>query len=93
MLETRFEPSKAPSLSRMSPDGRWITSVGAEGADGDVNEYCVADECTLISRNGVRLFIVKAAQCSQAPLGDQKASEESMIAILKSQALLDNLSA
>lgn len=37
MLDTRFPPNSAPSLSRISPVGRSTTSVGAEGEDGDVN--------------------------------------------------------
>lgn len=34
-LDTRFEPRSLPSCRRISPDGRSITSVGAEGEDGE----------------------------------------------------------
>lgn len=37
MLETLFVPSSDPSLSRISPEGRSITSDGALGVDGEVN--------------------------------------------------------
>lgn len=36
MLETLLAPNRAPSLRRMSPDGRSITSVCAEGEEGEV---------------------------------------------------------
>ena len=36
MLETRFVPSRDPSLSRISPEGRSITNVGALGVEGEV---------------------------------------------------------
>jgi hypothetical protein len=52
MLETRFVPSNAPSLSLISPVGRSTTSVGAEGDEAEVNAYREADACTLISRKG-----------------------------------------
>jgi hypothetical protein len=36
ILETRFAPSKDPSLSRISPEGLSITNVGALGVEGEV---------------------------------------------------------
>ena len=43
ILDTLFEPSRGPSLRRRSPDGRSITNVGADGVEGDVKAYWVAD--------------------------------------------------
>lgn len=36
MLDTRRAPSRGPSFSRTSPDGRSTTKVGAEGDEGEV---------------------------------------------------------
>ena len=36
ILDTLLAPNTAPSLSRRSPEGRSITSVWAEGEEGDV---------------------------------------------------------
>ena len=37
MLDTLFAPNNKPSLSLMSPEGRSMTNVGAEGFEGEVN--------------------------------------------------------
>ena len=48
-LEIRWAPCKAPSFSRISPEGRSITSVGADLEDGDVNAYADDEAYTFIS--------------------------------------------
>ena len=54
ILETLLAPVTAPSFNLRSPVGRSTTKVGAEGEDGEVNEYCELEACTFISRKGSR---------------------------------------